>query len=123
MGNEFKNTPEQARKLWVEALRSGRYVQGKHNLRSDDGYCCLGVACDLYASIERGLLVERNDVTGAYEYDCRGGFMPDRVKDWLGLQNDSGTYSGGKLSLANDNGVPFAEIADIIESNPPGLFV
>ena len=39
-------------KLWVEALRSGKYLQGKERLVQKDGpnitYCCLGVACKLY---------------------------------------------------------------------------
>lgn len=33
---------------WLEALRSGRYKQGRTLLRSiDDEYCCLGVLCDI----------------------------------------------------------------------------
>ena len=32
---------------WTTALRSGQYIQTKFSLRSDEGYCCLGVYCDL----------------------------------------------------------------------------
>lgn len=32
---------------WVEALRSGRYKQCKSWLRDNDGFCCLGVLCDI----------------------------------------------------------------------------
>ena len=33
---------------WVAALRSGTYQQGQRVLRNDhNGYCCLGVLCDL----------------------------------------------------------------------------
>lgn len=32
---------------WIKALRSGRYEQGISRLRTDDSYCCLGVACDI----------------------------------------------------------------------------
>ena len=39
---------EEARALWVKALRSGEYKQTTGQLRKDDGHCCLGVACDLY---------------------------------------------------------------------------
>ena len=43
----------EVKKLWVEALRGGKYVQGKGKLHyiSKDGqekFCCLGVLCDLY---------------------------------------------------------------------------
>lgn len=39
-------SPEFARK-WADALRSGRYAQATGTLRNPDGFCCLGVACDL----------------------------------------------------------------------------
>lgn len=32
---------------WTEALRSGKYKQGKRFLRTGDSFCCLGVAGDL----------------------------------------------------------------------------
>lgn len=34
---------------WVEALRSGRYQQGKFRLKrpEDNTFCCLGVLCDI----------------------------------------------------------------------------
>ena len=34
---------------WIAALRSGEYKQGRWALRTDSGYCCFGVLCDLYA--------------------------------------------------------------------------
>lgn len=34
-------------KKWIEALLSDKYPQTRGVLRSDRGYCCLGVACDL----------------------------------------------------------------------------
>lgn len=37
---------ENAQKL-VAALRSGQYPQAKGALRKAEGYCCLGVACDI----------------------------------------------------------------------------
>ena len=37
----------QAEKLLVAALRSGKYKQCTGALRKDDGFCCLGVACDV----------------------------------------------------------------------------
>lgn len=32
---------------WIEALRSGKYVQTHSHLNNPDGYCCLGVLCDI----------------------------------------------------------------------------
>ena len=33
---------------WVRALRSGKYEQATGALRNEDGFCCLGVLCDVY---------------------------------------------------------------------------
>ena len=41
---------------WVDALRSGEYTQGQSCLRKTvegvSTFCCLGVACDIYAQEE-----------------------------------------------------------------------
>src|SRR5579864_8820013 len=39
-------TPE-CKKMWIAALRSGQYKQGKGALSSESGFCCLGVALDV----------------------------------------------------------------------------
>lgn len=36
-----------ARAAWCAGLRSGDYPRGRHALRTDAGFCCLGVAEDL----------------------------------------------------------------------------
>ncbi len=36
------------KKLWVEALRSDKYKQGRNRLRRDNKFCCLGVLCDVF---------------------------------------------------------------------------
>src|SRR6185503_6538411 len=35
-------------KQWIAALRSGTYNQSTGYLKGPAGYCCLGVACELY---------------------------------------------------------------------------
>ena len=39
-------TPELKTK-WIEALRSGKYEQGKHYLKVNGKFCCLGVLCEV----------------------------------------------------------------------------
>jgi len=34
---------------WLDALRSGEYKQTMENLQDMNGFCCLGVLCDLHA--------------------------------------------------------------------------
>ena len=121
---------------WVAALRSGDYAQTKGVLHRERevneshpaGYCCLGVACDLYQKEVGDLEI---DPTNAWvNYDGRSSFLPNKVVNWLALRNDDGSYritcnhedDWDSLSTQNDNGVSFNMIADIIESKPEGLF-
>lgn len=111
-------------KKWVAALRSGEYRQGRGALRSGDEYCCLGVACDLYSK-ETGVSWESEAET-TFVYLGQNAVLPQEVKNWLGLCNDSGRcpakYQPGSLIHWNDGGWTFEEIADWIESEPEGLF-
>lgn len=43
---EKKLDPELKAK-WLAALRSGEYKQGRYCLSTDNGFCCLGVLCDI----------------------------------------------------------------------------
>lgn len=132
------------RKKWVEALRSDKYEQTTGFLKRNNGYCCLGVLCDL-AGEE---FVPRSSVyaepgtfeihLGKDEYGCFHGEALDatqKAMDFVGLRTDIGSFEqvhgddgeiiGEHTTLAdeNDAGASFSEIADIIESNPPGLFI
>jgi len=103
-------------KKWVAALRSGQYEQGKHCLKTADGkFCCLGVAIEVAQAngVVRKGVPEVNYLRGEFE----------AVRVWLGLANHEGNYRTGALAEQNDRGVTFTEIADIIESEPEGLFV
>ena len=124
--SEFKHSREEARKLWVEALRSGEYQQGRNYLCTESRFCCLGVACDLFIKHER-LLNVRTRETGVKEFNEEAMGLPCEVQQWLGLTGKEGVYRDHEhlsrcLSAHNDSGKTFDEIASIIESNPPGLF-
>jgi hypothetical protein len=107
---------------WVEALRSGKYQQTKGYLNRGGGFCCLGVACEL--AIEEGVAIEKEPSIDYCRYDQSSAFPPEGVRKWLGLTTREAKFLGGKKSLAieNDSGVTFSDIADIIESQPDGLF-
>ena len=119
---------ENARK-WVGALRSGDYEQTKNFLHDKKGFCCLGVACDLYAK-ETGK-GKWNEDSSIYVFGLRDGTMestvlPWSVKQWLGLVDCEGRMLRvvESLTAANDegDGKSFVEISEIIESEPEGLF-
>ena len=123
-------TPEEQaehRKLWVEALRSGKYSQGENWLRTDRGYCCLGVACEI-----SGLVTWRDGGPDHFRsvntFEAISGTgtktqeLADDVRLWLGLADADGSIPGEEsLASINDSGRPFTAIADIIEAEPEGL--
>lgn len=110
-------------KEWVKALRSGDYKQGIHSLHNlDDSFCCLGVLCDL--AVEAG--VARESKSGkeiGYEADgFYASLLPPSVAKWAGLRTRQGNSFAHSLVYLNDDGRPFTEIADVIESDPEGMF-
>jgi hypothetical protein len=135
---------ENAKKL-VHALRSGKYEQTTGLLKDETGFCCLGVACDLYAQEFPDEAYWHGDDSAIFfdGEDQQSTNLTEAVKEWLGFKDTSGRYDvdpewlenlkkntespiGHNWFLTNDNDVAkrsFNEIADIIESEPEGLFV
>lgn len=123
------------KKLWVDALRSGNYVQGKSCLRKPSRtdskvieHCCLGVLCDLY--------VKQDTVNGSYwdnsprDYFVlneagqeTSAYLPSSVMEWAGLElhNPRVKFKGDHettLTNLNDNrDHSFKQIADAIEDS------
>lgn len=108
--------------LWVEALESGAYKQALGTLQSRQRFCCLGVACDLYQKVGPGDLEVGIGDFGYVHYDGHNSVLPKKVMTWLGIRSDTGGYYTGSLVGLNDNGTSFQQIAEVIRSNPDGLF-
>ena len=104
---------------WINALRSGEYSQGAGHLRNLDGFCCLGVLCDIYSK-ETGTQWEP-DFNGRFSlFYGESNYLPEVVKEWAGLDRQNpwvNTSEGAITELAylNDNGTTFSEIAQMIE--------
>lgn len=113
-------------KKWVRALRSGKYKQDVAALRTDSGFCCLGVLCDLYAK-EKKLKRNpwsNNDCGRGWEWNgIAYGSLPRSVQRWAGMHSGSGDYGPGERDLAyqNDCGRSFTTIAKIIEDHVEDL--
>lgn len=122
------SVPTTPRQRWIQALRSGGYKQADGVLRNGDKFCCLGVACDLYAQDHPDAhWGDRLPFAEFYEDGESDGYndlLPPAVRDWLGLRTYGARWFDGALSLAqmNDEGATFTEIADVIEREPKGLF-
>lgn len=119
-------------RLWIKALRSGEYEQTTGQLRDDKGFCCLGVACDLYAAEHPDAKWNRDvDEDDCVEHTIlnEAAVLPTVVRAWLGLKGATGEfvtcatpYQSDALAARNDNGATFAQVADLIEREPEGLF-
>ena len=112
------------RELWTTALRDPKRRQIKKMLGHQDhgGQCCLGVLAEIAGCTYR---------RSGFLWDCYCGEAPQLAMDFVGLRTSDGEYlrtSDGEYlnsSLTHDNdhrGKTFAEIADIIEEEPEGLF-
>lgn len=93
------------KKMWVEALRSGKYQQCTGKLHdyldiedslvpesSKHSYCCLGVLCDL--ALKNGVDVQLQyrrvyegmpESQSVYFYDDESGVLPESVMRWAGI--------------------------------------
>lgn len=125
----MKNKLNPNARKWVRALRSGKYKQTKEVLhrvtkrgkKEVHTYCCLGVACELYR--KSGKPLGKKAEYGTIIYADQQNFLPKKVMNWLGLDDDNGAIdSKDSLAARNDRGVPFSTIADVIVSKPEGLF-
>lgn len=126
---------EKVKDLWVEALRSGKYEQTTGFLKKGNGYCCLGVLCDVYAKTQKKKGFQKSSsqlyhLKNVYNFDNKRAGLPDRVIKWAGInangkiiisenseiisQNNTISY----LMMLNDrDGKTFDEIATFVEKN------
>lgn len=110
--------------IWVQALRSDDYKQGKGYLRrlnvdGSEGFCCLGVLCDIYSkSMGIGNWTVNSRFGSSFQMP-NGGFsekvdLPLAVQNWAGLTDNT---IRAELALWNDRSDTFSDIADWIEEN------
>lgn len=110
---------------WIEALRSGEYVQTKNALKNQNGFCCLGVLCDIYAkSTETGAeWIPSKNCETEFTFLDRIGTPPTVVQNWSEMNSRTGYLSGienrsgitEELTVLNDFGFTFNQIADVIQ--------
>jgi len=115
------------RKQWVDALRSGKYEQGKYRLRKDAQFCCLGVACDISGLgawvVDTDKIPDAKGQETLYSYRistfAEASQLSAEMASWLGVRHTDVKLHSQKnvpsLVYANDTGLSFNEIADIIE--------
>jgi hypothetical protein len=92
---------------WIVALRSGKYQQAKDRLRTDGGYCCLGVLCDI--TDPKGWEIKE----GCWEYYGETAYPTHAMIEQLGELELHDGYIGTLNDMRN---MSFAEIADGLEA-------
>ena len=120
--------------MWTNALRSGKFTQGRGTLRKaingDERFCVLGVLADLYViehdNVEWNITTEIwGDDSEHTHYFLQGysGALAANVTKWAGLRTSGGAFGHTCLYRLNDElHSSFAALADLIESEPEGLF-
>jgi hypothetical protein len=114
------------RRQWIRALRSGKYKQTTNKLRGCEGFCCLGVLCDL--AVKAKVIPEPRVLSSdKYSYEDNTFFLPEKVQRWAGLKTSDADFKSNGLSsnlptLNDIKSNTFEQIANVIESNPKGLF-
>lgn len=120
---------------WIDALRSGNYKQTQNFLSTSDGYCCLGVLCEI--AVQDGVVdKEGGTYISVEDYDdFSEEELPQAVQAWAGLENYAFSENpltdieyGGDVThrpsdrknahfseLNDDMGWNFSQIADVID--------
>lgn len=107
--------PEEFKQKWIEALRSGAYLQGKGRLYDelDNTYCCLGVAC-----IVAG--IPKDDIVGEPTTDIESGIEEGKLPKGLVYENGDGENDKEidyLMQMNDQDGKTFEDIADFVEKN------
>lgn len=107
---------------WIQRLLSGKYKQAKAYLRrplsrktkdgSTEGYCCLGVLCDMYAEkTGKGQWV-KVDHTGRPNADG---------KEWKFMVTRESRYEEGETFPVYEAGIPPYEVLEWAGLNPTNV--
>jgi hypothetical protein len=108
------------KKLLIAALESGAFPKAMRHLRRNDGFCCLGVACELYRretgqgqwvprahNVQEFVLGDPDERKETYD----SGLPPD-VREWFGIP--ATVYDNGfedEVNIAEEDTVKYADEA------------
>lgn len=103
---------------WLDALRSGEWVQGTNNLKfySTGGYCycCLGVGTALTCGFIAG---NRNAISQSSGFAHRFiSDLPDAMWEVYSQVDHTIRAKYGPVNSLNDGGWTFSQIADAVEA-------
>ena len=113
------------KKLWVAALRSGKWIKGRGQLRYEDSRrCCLGVLCEVYIEDTLRGKWRGNRFINDHDGVSSTGMLTPDLLDWAGMDQEDGdavVIKHTKTTLVGHNDgtrgmeISHAEIATAIE--------
>jgi hypothetical protein len=113
---------KEAKDLWVKALRSKEFQQGRNGLYRDNKMCVLGVLCML--AMINGVCDFEEFKSGTFKgmaaFDGKAGVLPQSVVEWAEMLSNNGSIKGEFVTLSgmNDFGLyDFDQLADIIDKH------
>jgi len=114
------------KRKWLEALRNGKYKQGKEALRIKDKYCCLGVLCEIaknskyvnwYIGPDGNYIVSHPD-TREEDAIKPKEYLGKDVRTMFGITSrQEGTLANFNDGFRTQRRRSFNKIADWIETN------
>lgn len=123
MDTELKNK-------WLAALRNGEYKQATGYLKTQDGFCCLGVLCDIIdpdawdnklSGLENRSYAWDSGGFGKSYYELPNHVLHDigvpRYHEAISVEENSSQLTQSYLANKNDGGASFSDLADWIEEN------
>lgn len=83
---------------WLKALRSGKYKQTTRFLKDENGYCCLGVLCDLHrlSKVNKRARWIDSEYNPGISSESTDSVLPKSVMRWSGLKEEEGRFVYGK---------------------------
>ena len=115
---------KELKQKWIDALRSGKYTQGRGVLRSrTNSFCCLGVLLDISGKGEW-----KGDGDSTYDFVVKDAFFDEEWPHWSTISTEleaAGRRITGlsqeqesRLIELNDRvGASFSQIAEWVESH------
>ena len=124
---ELQKLVPRIKQLWLDALRSDEYKQGKSSLclsyKTGKEHCCLGVLCEVYIKDTGHDIFEKHSSS----YDGSSSHPPPIVTEWAFGKTESERLpdwyvieNGEHVSLTHLNDYrhfSFSKIADMIEES------
>ena len=84
-----KSMDKRIKQKWIDALLSGEYQQTRQQLFDGDGYCCLGVLCDLYRKEHKehewSHIFSEFEQKDKWEFLDQSETLPNDVIFWSGI--------------------------------------